>query len=144
MLQELMIVKDFLVALVITLFVKFPMVQLTMTISIFLLSSFFSIKLNPFESKILAITKIMNELTYLAVCLIFLLYHFLQDPKTDSRKNQFFGYGLISVIGLGVALNILLGLLGFVMLIVEKCRKSKRVSQAKLQPESGPESKVES
>ena len=116
--------KDFAVALVIVMLVEYPLVQLVMAIVIFSASSYLAVKLNPFHSRILAATKILNEFVYLCVCIIFLFYHFFGSRIPEERKYSFFGYSLISVIGIGVLVNILLGLLGFVLLVVSKCRKS--------------------
>ena len=87
-----------------------------------------------------AITKIVNEVVYLLVCLIFLLFHIFGLSLPEEKRDRYFGLGLISVIGFGILVNILLGLLGFILMITEKCRRRK--DGAKIHPEKMEESKA--
>lgn len=143
-LPEMMMIKDFVVAFFIVAFVEYTEVQLALTILIFSVSSFLAIKLNPYTSKILSFTKILNELVYLLVCLTFLFYYVLRNKVEESKKYAYFGNTLISIIGAGVFLNVILGLLSVVVVMVAKCRKAKDISKVHPQAEETCEPKINS
>lgn len=122
---EILFAKDFLVGVFIVLFVEYPMMQLIPSILIFGFTSFLTFRHNPFESKLLFLTVLVSEVTYLLVLMIFLLYHTAGETMNLQKRYDFFGFGLIILVLTSIVFNVLLGLIGAFITIKASCKKKK-------------------
>ena len=134
-LVEIIMIKDFLVALFIVGFVEYPVVQLTAAILLFSGAGFLQMRYHAFRSRIVALPKILNELVYLLVCSIFLLYQIFDKKLPDDKRYNIFGFGLLCIIGAGVLLNIVCGFIGLFVMLISRCSKKNSHNQVSAKPQ---------
>lgn len=132
-LLQLMVCKDLLVAFIIIGFIEYPLAQLIPSFLLFLASVVLIIKERPFKSGLFTTLVLTNELTYLLILGVYLVYYFIGGNISITSRYNYVGYGLICLMLLSVAFNCIVGLMEVIFWIVKKCSSEK--SQATIQQE---------
>lgn len=131
-LPELLLIKDFAVAFFIVSFVGQPVIQLSAAVVIFSASAFTLAKFQPFKSKLMSAPKLVNEIIYFLMSITFFIYYGTSKEMSKQKQYNIFGFGIVSIIGVGVVLNIICGFIGLFCLIKAKCEANK--TRSKLSP----------
>lgn len=129
MTNELLILKDLLVAMFIVLFVNYPIFQILPPLAMFGTAVIFIFKNKVFKNKLVYYTILLNELTFCVITLVFFLYYMFGGSMSMSARYNFFGWGLISLILITVVLNMIIGIASFYITIKELCCKKKNEKQ---------------
>lgn len=123
--DQLFMVKDFLTALVIVSFVEYPILQLLPCIFLCGSAIFLVIKFKPYNSKLMTLVAIVNEVVYLLIFTFFILFFSTAKSMADSTKYLYFGFIPIVIIVLSIVFNLAIaGYLAYLG-IYEACKEKE-------------------
>lgn len=123
MIDQIAIVKDFLVAIVIILLMKNPYWQLIPTILIYIAFIVLVIRYRHFSSKLYFATLMVNEAVYTFILCCYFVFNATKHNMTPDERRKYFGYGLIIVCGLNILYNMCVGVYELVQAIKSCCCK---------------------
>lgn len=123
--QEVLFFKEFMIGFFIVLFVEYPLIQLIPSILLVGTTSFLVLKLNPFKSKVLFLTILLNEISYFALLTVYLSYEFLSPNLDIKTRYNIFGYSFISLVLFSMLGNLVLGIAGTFDTLKSLCKKKK-------------------
>lgn len=121
--EQIIIVKDFLVALSIIFLMKNPYWQLIPTILIYLAFIILLIKYRSFSSKLYFATMMVNEVVYTFILCCYFVFNATKHNMSPDERRKYFGWGLIIVCGLNILFNLCVGFYELFVAIKDCCCK---------------------
>ena len=115
-------------------FVEYPLAQLIPSFLLFLSTTILIIKERPFKSKLFTTLVLANELTYLIVLGVYIVYHYISDGISPNARYNNVGFSLICLLMVSIIFNCLIGLIQIIYAVVGMCQKDK--SKMKIQEEN--------
>lgn len=123
--DQIIVVKDFLVAVCIILLMKNPYWQLIPTIIIYIAFIILVIRYRAFSSKLYFATLMINEIVYTFVLCCYFTFNATKHNMTPDQRRAYFGYGLIVVCGLNILYNLCVGFYELFVAIKSCCTRKK-------------------
>ena len=109
--HEVFFVRDFLMCFFLVMFLDNPLIQILPTLFFYLISLGIQIVKQPFESKIMNFLSVINQSVYVIILVIGLILKLAGDKITLKQSEDYFGYFMIVISTVIVAVNIIMGLI---------------------------------
>jgi NADH:ubiquinone oxidoreductase subunit 2 (subunit N) len=71
-------------------------------------------------------TLIINDFLYICALISFLLYHYNQNSITEEQRYKLYGFSIIGILGMIIAMNLLIGFYVMAIQIKSLCSKKQK------------------
>ena len=131
LIEQIMMAKDFFIALCIILFVENPYLQLIPTIIIYAIAIVLLIRYKPYNSKLVMATVTFNEIVYALVLFSYLIFNMVKGSMSFESKRKLFGYTMIFIVSISIVFNLGVAWYGLYTSIRDYCKKKKEDKELK-------------
>lgn len=132
LMDQILIVKDFIVAFFVVIFIENPYIQLIPSILIFLSAIILILRLKPYSSKIFFLTIIINELAYVFILASYFIYNIIKERISLKSRRAIFGYSMIIIVSLIIIFNLTSATIQVILTLKDCYQNRKKASKKKL------------